>query len=559
MNQVIRLWKSLSNVQRISLFLVPLLLSAIGFGGLRWKHDADFRTLYSSLTPEDASAVTQKIKEAGIEYRLDETGATVTVPADRLAEARLALAGAGMPRSGRIGFELFDRTNLGASDFTEQVNYQRALEGELERTVATLAEIDQARIHITAGKESVFLDSRQPAKATVVIKLRNQARIQQSSVTAIANLVASAVDGLSPEAVSIIDDSGRLLNRPRATDGDAKAAEVNLDYRQQLETELQAKLNGALEPLLGAGKFRTGVNIDCDFTSVDQSDEIYDSTNAAMLTSQVTEESTGGGVMSGGQPGTASNLPEPPAKATTGSAGVVRRTENNSYQPSRTVRHTVNPKGTIRKISTIVLLDHAVRWEGAGAKAKKIVVPPSAEVVKAVHDVVAGIVAFNEPRGDQITVESLPFESTLDAEPPMSSTPLNQKAPAADKKQQMMLLGGGALVVVILLGGALFVMRRSTKPKVSDTAPAAIAADSHAGGVPVAPGHLGVEIEKRIREGEQEQARLEAEVLSAIKLPAATKATEVLIRHIRESSSKDPATAANVLRAWMNDSAGKTL
>ncbi len=559
MNQVTRIWKSLSNVQRISLFLMPLLLSALGFAGLRWKHDADFRTLYSSLTPEDASAVTQKIKEAGIEYRLDETGATVTVPADRLAEARLALAGAGMPRSGRIGFELFDRTNLGASDFTEQVNYQRALEGELERTVATLAEIDQARIHITAGKESVFLDSRQPAKATVVIKLRNQARIQQASVTAIANLVASAVDGLSPEAVSIIDDSGRLLNRPRASDGDAKAAEVNLDYRQQLETELQAKLSGALEPLLGAGKFRTGVNIDCDFTSVDQSDEIYDSTNSAMLTSQVTEESTGSGVISGGQPGTASNLPSPPPKPTAGASGVVRRTENNSYQPSRTVRHTVNPKGMIRKISTIVLLDHAVRWEGAGAKAKKIVVAPSAEVVKAVHDVVAGIIAFNEPRGDQITVESLPFESTLDAEPPLSATPMNQKAPAADKKQQMMLLGGGALVVLILLGGALYVMRRSSKSKATDTAAAAIAADSHApGGLPASPGY-STEVEKRIREGEQEQARLEAEVLSAIKLPAATKATEVLIRHIRESSHKDPATAANVLRAWMNDTAGKTL
>lgn len=558
MDQLTRLWKSLSNVQRISLFLVPILLSAIAVAGLRWKHDADFRTLYSSLTPEDASAVTQKIKEAGIEYRLDETGATVTVPADRLAEARLALAGAGMPRSGRIGFELFDRTNLGASDFTEQVNYQRALEGELERTVATLSEVDQARIHITVGKESVFLDSRQPAKATVVLKLRSQTRIQQSSVTAIANLVASAVDGLTPEAVSIIDDSGRLLNRPQPADGDAKTAEVNLDYRQQLEAELQAKLSGALEPLLGSGKFRTGVNIDCDFTSVDQSDEIYDSAKSATLTSQVTEESTGTG-FSGGQPGTASNLPSPPPKAAAGTAGVIRRTENTSFQPSRTVRHTVNPRGTIRKISTIVLLDHTVRWEGTGAKAKKIVVPPSAEVIKAVHDVVAGIVAFNEPRGDQITVESLPFESTLDAEPPLSSAPLNQKAPAIDKKQQMILLGGGATVVVILLAGALFVMRRSSKSKATDTAATAIAGDPQApGALPASGAHPAGDMEKRIREGEQEQARLEAEVLNSIKLPVATKATEVLIRHVKESTQKDPATAANVLRSWMNETQGKT-
>jgi len=342
MAQIIRIWNSLSVSQRVSLVIAPLLVAAIAAGVIRWRHDAAFRTLYSSLAPEDAAAVTQKIREAGIEYRLDDTGSTISVPEDRLAEARLALAGAGMPRSGRIGFELFDRTNPAASDFTEQVNYQRALEGELERTVATLDEVAQARIHITAGKDSVFLDSREPGKATVVLRLKQPMRIRPSSVTAIANLVASAVEGLAPDAVSIIDDSGRLLNRPRTGDG-----EVNLDYRQQLESEMQAKLSAALEPLLGPGKFRTGVNIDCDFTSVDQSDEIYDSTQAATMSTQTTEESNNAS-LAGGTPGTASNLPSPPQKATGGVSGIVRRTENVAYQPSRTVRHTVSPKGTIR-------------------------------------------------------------------------------------------------------------------------------------------------------------------------------------------------------------------
>ena len=138
MNQLLRIWNSLGTAQRISLIVVPLLVFALGYGGLKWKHESDFRTLYTSLAPEDASAVAQKIHEAGIEYRLDETGATILVTSETLAEARLALAGAGLPRTGRIGFELFDRANLGASDFTEQVNYRRALEGELERTVATL-------------------------------------------------------------------------------------------------------------------------------------------------------------------------------------------------------------------------------------------------------------------------------------------------------------------------------------------------------------------------------------------------------------------------------------
>lgn len=564
MNQLIRLWNSLSTTQRISLVLVPLLLAAAVAGGIRWKHDADFRTLYSSLAPEDASAVTQKLHEAGIEYRLDETGATVMVPADRLAEARLALAGSGMPRSGRIGFELFDRTNLGASDFTEQVNYQRALEGELERTVATLAEVEQARIHITAGKESVFLDSRQPAKATVVLKLRNEARIQQSSVTAIANLVASAVDGLGPEAVSIIDNSGRLLNRPRPGEGDAKTAEVNLDYRQQLESELQAKLSGALEPVLGAGKYRTGVSVDCDFTSVDQSDEIYDPAQSATLTSQLTEESTGTGIaggVPGGVPGTASNLPLPPPKAAGTTSGIVRRTENISYQPSRLVRHTVNPKGTIRKISTIVLVDHTVRWEGTGAKARKTIVAPTAEVLKAVHDVVAGIVAYNEQRGDQITVESLPFESTLDAGPPLSSAPASKQKPPGADKQQLMTIVGGTLLVAVLMAGAVFAMRRRSfaAGSASDTAPTAVGDGLHASGeLPSAPQLAAESAAARTAQDELEQANIEADVLNRIKLPVATKTTEVLIRHVRESTLKNPASAANVLRAWISETESKT-
>jgi len=372
MNQLAIIWKSLSRGQQVSLILVPIMICAAAFGLLRWKHESAFRILYGALAPEDAAAVTQKIREAGIEYRLDETGATVSVPSDRLADARLALAGAGLPKSGRIGFELFDRTNLGESDFAEQVNYRRALEGELERTVATLSEVDQARIHITFAKESVFLDARQPSKATVVLRLKRMGQLPQSSVVAIANLIASAVDGLSPESVAVIDAHGRLLSRPRVSgDGEAQLAEANLDYRRQVESELLAKINTALGPLLGQDRFHASVNADCDFSSSEENEETVDTANSAVLTSQTTEESSGG-VMAGGTPGIASNLPRPTARATAGSSGLSRRTENTSYQPSRIVKHTVSPKGTVRRISTAVLVDQTIRWEGVGARAKKL-------------------------------------------------------------------------------------------------------------------------------------------------------------------------------------------
>ena len=553
MNQLATIWKSLSRVQQISLAVVPVLLCAAAFGLLRWKHASDFRSLYTALAPEDAAAVVQKIREAGIEYRLDETGAGVLVPSDRLADARLALAGAGLPKSGRIGFELFARTNLGASDFAEQVNYRRALEGELERTVATLAEVEQARIHITFAKDSVFLDSRQPSKATVVLRLRRSARLPQPSVIAIANLVASAVDGLDPESVAIIDSNGRLLNRPRAQgDADAQAAAANLDYRGQIESELLTKINTALVPLLGPDRFHANVSAECDFSSSEENEETVDSTKSAVLTSQTMEESSGG-LMGGGTPGTASNLPQPTARASTGTSRLSRRTENASFQPSRIVKHTISPKGTIRKISTAVLLDQNIRWEGSGAKAKRILVPPSAEVLKGVHDIVAGIIGFSEQRGDQIIVETLPFSNTLEAEPPGAPAAPVKQAPLRFTIKSPLVIGGVALLVLLIAGLVFVLLRRKHGGGAQDTAPAAIAQGAMTGGESGDHPSIEQQVQEQISENTAQQAQMEAEALSRIKLPVNTKQTEVLVKHIRESVRKDPVATTNVLRTWISD------
>ncbi len=554
MNQLATIWRSLSRSQQISLVLVPMVICAAAFGLLKWRHESEFRTLYTALAPEDAAAVVQKIREAGIEYRLDEAGAGVLVPSDRLADARLALAGAGLPKSGRIGFELFDRTNLGASDFAEQVNYRRALEGELERTVATLSEVEQARIHITFARDSVFLDDRQPSKATVVLRLRRSARLPQPSVIAIANLVASAVEGLDPDAVAIIDSNGRLLNRPHPQgDADTQLAAANLDYRGQIESELLTKINTALGPLLGPDRFHASVSADCDFSSSEENEETVDPAKSAVLTSQTTEESSGG-LTAGGTPGTASNLPQSTARATRGSSGLFRRSENASYQTSRVVRHTVSPKGAIRKISTAVLVDQSIRWEGTGAKARKILVPPSPEVLKGVHDIVAGITGFSGQRGDQIIVETLPFENTLEAEPPGApAAPLKQPPPRFDLKQPV-VIGGAAFLLLLLVCVAFVLLRKGRAAGVEDTSPAAIAqADSSRPGQMDGQTSLERQMQEQISDNNAQQAQIEAEALSRIKLPVNTKKTEVLAKHIRESVHKDPANATNVLRTWIAD------
>jgi len=551
-NQLLKIWQSLNRQQQVSLVIVPVLLIAAIWGGMRWKHESDFHVVFSGLAPEDAAALTQKLKEASIEYKLDETGASILVPSGRMADARLAIAGAGMPHSGRIGFELFDRSNLGASDFAEQVNYRRALEGELERTIATLAEVQQARVHLTFAKESVFLDEKRPSKATVVLRLKQAAPMSSAKVNAVANLVASAVDGLAPESVAIIDSNGRLLNRPKEP-GDAgeQLAEANLEYKRQVELELINKVNTALEPLLGAGKFRAGVNVDCDFSSSEENEESFDSTKSVVVSSQTTEESSATG-LSAGTPGTASNLPKPTAQTqrpAVGATGVTRRSENVAWQPGRMVRRTVQPRGLIRRISAAVLVDQTVRWEGSGPKMRKVFVPPSAEVLKGIRDVVAGVTGYTEQRGDLITVETLPFENTVAAEPPPSavSQPASKKTPLSVKQPPVIAAIVLGVVALGLFGWMLKRKKRKTA-ELSKQRELAAAASQTKIAVPEKPEN---DYERQLSENEQEYALLEKEASSRIKLPAHSRKAEVLMKHIRTTSHKDPANTANILRTWI--------
>src|SRR6204780_3294320 len=214
MDQFKSLINGLTLIQRAYFAAAILIAGGCIYAVLHFRREGDFRPLYSAMAPEDAAQVVQKLKESGVDYRLAENGGTVLVASARLADSRLTMAAAGLPKSGRIGFELFDKTNFGATELVEHINYQRALEGELERSVLSMAEVVQARVHLTFPRESVFLDQQQPAKASVMIKLNPGARISPKNVIAVSNLVASAVEGLNPEEVAVIDMDGTLLSRP---------------------------------------------------------------------------------------------------------------------------------------------------------------------------------------------------------------------------------------------------------------------------------------------------------------------------------------------------------
>jgi flagellar M-ring protein FliF len=560
MEQLRKLLRSLTLKQKISAAVVALLVGAAFYGFSYWHKESDFRPLYTNLPAEDAGAVVQKLKELGAEYRVSDSGGTVLAPSARVAELRLEMARAQLPRAGRIGFELFDKTNLGTTDFAEQVNYRRALEGELERSVSALAAVEQARVHITFPKESVYLESQTPAKASVLLRLRLGTRMEPHHIAAITHLVSSAVEGLSPDTVSVMDMQGNLLNRPHDRPDQTDGLPDRLtEYRQQIEKDLLHKIDATLAPLLGAGRYQAGVSVECDLTSGEVNEEVFDPTKSIMLASQRSEDSSGN-LASAGIPGTASSLPRPAPRNTALGAGVSRKTENVTYQSSRTVRRTRIPQGVVRRLSVSVLLDQDLRWEKNGSSLQRVLDPPAPEKIKAIRDLVAGLVNLQADRGDQVVVETLAFESTLKTPaPPAPPAPVapgkgGWPIPIPEQYQKLVILGAGALLVLLVLGSVILFLvmrkRRRKRQQVAAEAAAQIAAAKAEHKEIEADEHMQAQIAGH----QKQQDDVEEDILSRLKMPVPkTEKAEVLSKHLREIVKKDSTIPVEVLRRWISD------
>jgi flagellar M-ring protein FliF len=497
------------------------------------------------MAPEDAAPVVQKLRESGVEYRLTDNGGTVMVPSEKLAESRLTLAGAGLPKSGRIGFELFDKTTFGTTELVEHINYQRALEGELERSVMSMAEVVEARVHLSLPKESVFLDQQQPAKASVMVKLRPGAQISPRNVTAVTNLVASAVEGLSADSVAVIDMNGTLLSRPRrVSNDDSQVTSESLEVRQQIEHDLVNKINTTLEPLLGADRFRAGASVDCDLTSGEQQEETFDPDKSVMVSSQKTEDDNQRSAAAGGVPGTSANLPNPPTQNAS-TNGASRRTENVTYQTSRIVKHTRIPQGVIRRMSLSVLVGQETRWEGDAKNRHRVAVPPTPETLQTIKDLIAGATGFNSDRGDQLIVETLPFETSMNTPDPVRSAPAPVTKPTKqtqwldllDKYKGTLLKSFFALILIFVL--YRIVMRMlATRAQVASRMEAARALETAKVAAPVA-----APLEDRTE-------------LSSSARNLLVEAPDDTAKRVREFAQKDLNATANVLRMWMQDQKG---
>jgi flagellar M-ring protein FliF len=415
------------------------MLAALVSGILWFSLRTDWRTLYAGLDPDDARQTGLTLTQAQIPFEVAANGTAILVPAPQLDKARLATASKGGVKSGRLGFELFDKPNWVGSEFDEQVNYQRALEGELEHTVATLSDIESARVHLVLAHDSLFRDQDRPAKASVVLKLRH-ASLADGEADAIRNLVASAVDGLSPDRVVLVDAAGHLPLGPKT------AETLHLSAEQSLEEKLVA----TLEPVTGAGNVRASVTLDYDQAATEETRETYDPAQTATLSMQRAQQTTGPQSVAAGVPGTASNAPNSQAlpvypKLTT--TPQTSSTESGTYGVSKTVLHTVQNPGRLRRMTAaIVVNDRLIYPPTKGSPAQWQ--PWGPNDLRNLTSLAQAATGFDAARGDVVTVEDLPFDENRP--PPSVSAPaqLLEKAVSSPVLVKYVALLAGLLAIL---------------------------------------------------------------------------------------------------------------
>ncbi|MGA2889681.1 MAG: flagellar basal-body MS-ring/collar protein FliF [Terracidiphilus sp.] len=453
-------WAQMQPAQRRWALVAALLMVGL-IGGLFWYGmRTDWRILYADLDPEDLRQAGQVLLQAQIPFEPTPNGAGILVPAAQLDKARLLTAAKGM-KTGRLGFEIFDKPNWVGSEFDEQVNFQRALEGELEHTVGSLSDVESAQVHLVMPHDSLFRESERPAKASVVLKLRHRS-LGDGEPEAIRNLVASAVDGLTPDHVVLVDAAGHLPLGPKT----AEAMQLSA------EQALEEKLIATLEPVTGAGNVRASVTLDYDPAATEETQENYDPDQTVTLSMQRTEQSSGPQPVAAGVPGSASNAPNSqalPVYPQQTTAPQTAKSESGTYAATKTVRHTVENPGRLRRMTAAIVVNDRLAQPAAKGKSAQWQ-PRSAEELHNLTALAQAAVGFDGSRGDLLQVEDLAFEENRLQQPVTLPAQLLATAEASPVVvKYAALLAGLLLVVAFGVRPALVRARTGAVPKQAAT------------------------------------------------------------------------------------------
>lgn len=389
-----------------------------------WSQAPDYRILFNQIPDKDGGAIIAALNQQNVPYKMADGGA-ILVPAPLVHETRLKLASAGLPKGGNVGFDLIDNQKFGATQFQEQVNYQRALEGELTRSIQSLAAVQSARVHLAIPKPSIFMREQQRPTASVLLSIYAGKTLDRTQVSGIMHLVSSSLPDLPTKNVSIVDQNGTLLSPAADSAAGGGLDATQLSYVQQVEQAGIKRIMEILIPLYGADNVRAQVTADIDFNHTEQTSENFkpnQNKDEAVVRSQQTSESSNGGGAAAGVPGALSNQPAAPAAAQVAgtptnpaagaqganAGGPSRRDSVTNYELDKTVRHVRNASGSIKRISAAVILNHRKLPGGKPGAPAASAALPAAEITR-IEALVKEAIGFSKERGDSINVANAPF------------------------------------------------------------------------------------------------------------------------------------------------------
>lgn len=528
--------------------LIPLLVGgalvvAIIVALLLWAGGPDYRVLYSNLGDSDGGKIISALEQQGVPYKFEQGGHALMVPADKVYNLRLKLAEQGLPQSGNVGFEIMDKQPFGISQFAEQVNYQRGLQGELANSIEVLDPVASARVHLALPKDSLFVRERQPAKATVVLTLRPGRALGEGQVDAIVHMVASSVRDLAADNVTVVDQNGHLLTRNGA---DADLDGTQLDYVREIEHRYQQRIENILTPILGAGNVHAQVTAQIDFNHREETDEHYGPNQggnaAAVRSHQVNFTRADGDSGPGGIPGALTNTPPgaaaspidnpPSSAATTGTTsgktatttgdtdalrGDLHRESTTNYEVDRNITHTQHSLGAVQRLSVAVVVNYRDEKQKDGS-AKPVAL--DATTMKQIQDLTREAMGFSQQRGDTLAVVNSPFSVVANAS--------DQEAwwKQLDWTSLLGTLGRYLLVLIVAIMLYRMILKPLRQRWLSGAAPASKPAGK--ADADTAPGDASPRKPRR-----------------------KASSYEHGLQDLKEMAKQDPAMVATILRSWM--------
>ena len=514
----------------LGLIVVGAAAIAVMVAAFIWSQTPDYRVLYANLSDRDGGAVIAALQQMNVPYRFADGGGALLVPASQVHEIRLRLASQGLPKGGPSGFELMENQKFGTSQFVEQVNYQRGLEGELARSIQSLAAVQSARVHLALAKPSAFVREQPKASASVLLNLHPGRRLDETQVSAVVHLVSNSVPGLSAKNVTVVDQNGSLLSAEAARSGRGALDPGQLRYRQDLEQSYIARIESIIAPLAGANNVRAQVTAELDFSESEQAEETYKpnqkAEEAAVRSQQTSEATTAAGVGAGGIPGALTNQPPVPAQApvsgapaaapaTAGAAAPAnaRKDATINYEVDKSIRHTKQEVGRVKRLAVAVVVNHKSQTDAKGKLTQ--VALSEAELAK-ITALVKEVMGYDKERGDTVSVMNSPF--TAPDKEAVSEVPLWKQPGTVDLAKD---IGKNVLIGIVLLMVVLSVLRPLLK-----TVTSSMLAKPAPGALPSASG--AVELE-------------------SLDDPEAT------VDRARRIAREDPQAVANLLKGWVSD------